>query len=63
MAVTPSWRTNAEGEEEYYDKGAATTPQINPEVDRKYTEAIAQADAADYVEWPTDVSGQTDQGM
>ena len=59
MAITPGWKTNAEGEEEYYDRGAATMPQVNPEVDRKYMEARAQAEAADYVEWPTDVAGQT----
>jgi len=63
MAVTPSWRTNAKGEEEYYDKGAVTEPQINVETDRKYTEAETQANAADYVEWPTAIHGQTDQGM
>ena len=53
MALTPSWKTNAEGEEEYIDKGAVMTPQINPEVDRKYMAAKAQAAEADYVEWPT----------
>ena len=57
MAITPGFKTNAEGEEEYYDKGAVMTPQINPEVDRKYVAAKAQAAAADYVEWPTHVSG------
>jgi hypothetical protein len=59
MATTPSWMTNAEGEEVYIDKGAVTMPQINPEVDRKYMEGRAQAEAADYVEWPTRVAGQT----
>lgn len=59
MAITPGWKTNAEGEEEYYDRGAATMPQVNPEVDRKYMEGRAQAEAADYVEWPTKVAGQT----
>jgi hypothetical protein len=59
MATTPNWKTNAEGEEVYIDKGAVTMPQINPEVDRKYMEGRAQAEAADYVEWPTRVAGQT----
>ena len=61
MAITPSWITNKEGEEEYIDKGAVKTPQINPEVDRKYMEGRAQADAADYVEWPTAIHGQEGQ--
>lgn len=55
MALTPSWKTNAEGEEEYIDKGAVTTPQINPAVDAKYAAAKKQAVDADYVEWPTAV--------
>ena len=59
MAITPGWKTNAEGEEEYYDKGAVMTPQYNPEVDRKYQEAKAQAVANDKVEWPTKVNGIT----
>jgi len=58
MAITPSYRTELV-EEEYIDKGAVTTPQVNPEVDRKYMEARAQAEAVDYVEWPTRVAGQT----
>ena len=57
MAITPSWMTNAEGEEEYIDKGAVTTPQMNPEVDAKYSAGKAQALANDYVEWPTAVHG------
>ena len=52
MALTPSWQTESV-EEEYIDKGAVKMPQINPEVDRKYAEGKAKADAADYVEWPT----------
>ena len=59
MAITPGWKTNAEGEEEYIDKGAVTTVQYNPEVDRKYQEAKAQAVANDKVEWPTKVNGIT----
>ena len=55
MAITPGWKTNAEGEEEYIDKGAVTTVQYNPEVDRKYQEGKAKAYAADYVEWPTKI--------
>ena len=61
MAITPSWMTNKEGEEEYIDKGAVNTPQINPEVDAKYQAGKAQAYAADYVEWPTKVRGE-DEG-
>ena len=57
MAITPSWKTNAEGEEEYIDKGAVTTPQYNPVVDAKYAAAKEQAKKADYVEWPTAVHG------
>ena len=59
MAITPGWKTNAEGEEEYIDKGAVKTVQYNPEVDRKYQEAKAQAVANDKVEWPTKVNGIT----
>lgn len=57
MAITPGYKTNAEGEEEYIDKGAVTTPQMNPEVDRKYAAGKAEALKNDYVEWPTDVKG------
>ena len=57
MAITPSFKTNKEGEEEYIDKGAVTTPQYNPVVDAKYAAAKAQALATDFVEWPTDVKG------
>jgi hypothetical protein len=49
--------TNAEGEEEYIDKGAVTMPQINPEVDAKYSAGKAQALKNDYVEWPTPIHG------
>lgn len=59
MAITPSWMTNAEGEEEYIDKGVVTTPQINPMVDAKYAAGKAQALATDKVEWPTKVNGLT----
>lgn len=55
MALTPSWMTNAEGEEEYIDKGAVKTPQTNPMVDSKYAQAKADAERADFVEWPTNV--------
>ena len=61
MAITPSWETNKEGEEEYIDKGAVTTVQYNPTVDAKYQAAKAQAYAADYVEWPTKIKGE-DEG-
>jgi hypothetical protein len=63
MAITPGYKTNAEGEEEYIDKGAVTTPQINPMVDSKYMKAKADADRIDYVEWPTMVHGQETQGF
>jgi hypothetical protein len=59
MALTPSYKTNAEGEQEYIDKGAVTTPQINPVVDAKYAAGKAQALATDKVEWPTKVNGLT----
>ena len=57
MALTPSWKTNAEGEEEYIDKGAVMMPQINPMVEAKYAAGKAQALATDKVEWPTKVNG------
>jgi len=63
MALTPGWKTNAEGEEEYIDKGAVSMPQINPEVASKYAKASAEADVIDYVEWPTMVHGQETQGF
>ena len=59
MALTPSWKTNSEGEEEYIDKGAVMMPQINPVVDAKYAAGKAQALATDKVEWPTKVAGLT----
>ena len=59
MALTPSWKTNAEGEEEYIDKCAVMMPQINPVVDAKYADGKAQALATDKVEWPTKVAGLT----
>ena len=57
MAITPGFKTNAEGEEEYIDKGAVKTPQMNPVVDAKYSAGKAQALATDKVEWPTKVNG------
>ena len=62
MALTPSWKTEAV-EEEYIDKGAVKTPQVNPMVEAKYRTAEAEARAKDFVEWPTKVQGQTEQGM
>ena len=58
MAITPNYKVELV-EEEYIDKGAVTTPQINPEVDRKYMEGRRIADATDKVEWPTVIAGQT----
>jgi hypothetical protein len=58
MAITPSYK--AEGTEEHYiDKGAVTTPQINPMVAAKYAAGKAEAAATDKVEWPTKVAGLT----
>ena len=62
MALTPSWKTEVV-EEEYIDKGAVKTPQVNPMVEAKYRAAEAEARAKDFVEWPTKVQGQTEQGM
>lgn len=59
MAITPSFETNKEGEQEYINKGAVTTPQYNPTVDAKYAAGKAQALATDKVEWPTKVNGLT----
>lgn len=58
MALTPSFKVE-KTEEEYIDKGAVTTPQMNPVVDAKYAAAKAQALATDKVEWPTKVNGLT----
>lgn len=63
MAITPSWITNKEGEEEYVDKGAVMMPQINPVTDARYVAAKIKADAKDFVQWPTAVHGQENQGM
>ena len=62
MALTPSWKTETV-EEEYIDKGAVKTPQVNSMVEAKYRAAEAEARAKDFVEWPTKVQGQTEQGM
>lgn len=59
MAITPGYKTNAEGEEEYIDKGAVMTPQYNPTVDARYAAGKAEALATDKVEWPTKVDGLT----
>ena len=61
MALTPSWKTNAEGEEEYIDKGAVSMPQINPSVDARYAAGKAEAAKNDFIEWPTNVHA-TDMG-
>ena len=58
MALTPSFKVEAV-EEEYIDKGAVTTPQMNPVVDAKYAAGKAIAAATDKVEWPTKVNGLT----
>lgn len=60
MAIDPGYKVETV-EEEYIDRGAVKTPQVNPEVDRKYMEGRAIADAADYVEWPTAIHGQEGQ--
>jgi hypothetical protein len=62
MALTPSYSTSTEAtevEQEYIDKGAVSTPQMNPSVDAKYAAGKAQALATDKVEWPTKVEGLT----
>ena len=58
-----SWVTNAEGEQEYVDKGAITMPTPNTMAQAKYADALRQADATDFVEWPTSVAGQEVQGF
>ena len=58
MAIDPSYKVETV-EEDYIDKGAVKTPQMNPEVDRKYAAGKAQALATDKVEWPTKVAGLT----
>jgi hypothetical protein len=56
MAIDPSYKVETV-EEDYIDKGAVKTPQMNPEVDRKYAAGKAEALKNDFVEWPTDVHG------
>jgi len=66
MAITPGYKTSTEAtevEEEYIDKGAVTTPQVNPMVEAKYRAGLAEANSTDKVEWPTKVAGQTSQGF
>ena len=66
MAITPSWSSSTEAtevEQEYIDKGAVKTPQVNPVVEAKFRAALAEANATDKVEWPTKVAGQTSQGI
>jgi hypothetical protein len=57
MAITPDYQSGTQEEDQYIDRGAVTMPQMNPEVDRKYSEGKAEALAKDYVEWPTAVHG------
>ena len=57
-----SWITNAEGEQEYVDKGAITMPTPSMTGRAKYAAAEAAA-SVDKVEWPTKVAGQTEQGF
>lgn len=59
--ITPSYKVNKEGEEEYIDRPAVMTPQVNPTVDAMYQKGKAKAYAADYVEWPTKIHA-TDEG-
>ena len=58
--ITPSWKPELV-EEDYIDKGAVTTPQMNPSVDAKYSAGKAEAADADFIEWPTNVHA-TDMG-
>ena len=58
MAIDPSYKVETV-EEDYIDKGAVKTPQMNPMVDAKYAAGKAQALATDKVEWPTKVAGLT----
>lgn len=56
MAITPSWKSSTEATEveyEYIDKGAVKTPQVNPVVEARFRKGLAEAKAADFVEWPT----------
>jgi hypothetical protein len=58
MAIDPSYKPEMV-EEDYIDRGAVKTPQMNPSVDAKYAAGKAQALATDKVEWPTKVEGLT----
>ena len=62
MAITPSYKPE-ETEDYYVDKGAVMTPQVNPMVANKYAAGKAEASAKDFIEWPTKIAGQTEQGM
>jgi hypothetical protein len=62
MAITPSYKPE-EAEDHYVDKGAVTTPQVNPMVAAKYAAGKAEAASKDKVEWPTKVNGQETQGF
>ena len=62
MAITPSYKPE-ETEDYYVDKGAVMTPQVNPMVANKYAAGKTEAAAKDFIEWPTKVAGQTEQGM
>jgi hypothetical protein len=58
-----SWITNAEGEQEYVDKGAITMPTPNTMAQAKLMAAEVKADMDDFVQWPTAVYGQENQGI
>jgi hypothetical protein len=60
--ITPGYSSTndaTEVDQEYIDKGAVMTPQMNPSVDAKYAAGKAQALATDKIEWPTKVEGLT----
>jgi hypothetical protein len=60
------WVSSTEATEvewEAVDKGAITAPTPSTVGRAKYAAAEAIANATDKVEWPTKVSGQTEQGF
>ena len=60
------WEKSTEATEVEYtavDKGAITAPTPNARAQAALIKAEVDADRIDYVEWPTKVSGQENQGI
>lgn len=60
------WEKSTEATEVEYsaiDKGAITAPTPNMKAQAALIKAETDADRIDYVEWPTAVHGQENQGI